>query len=73
MSDEDDYEGPLFELFKMLQRGQFMTTLQIAYEMKCPKVTAYRRLKALKKRGCEFQTRLVREGVSGPKSVAYAL
>lgn len=68
-----DETGQLSALAKILSRGQFVTALQISIEMNCTKATAYHRLSALRERGCKMQVCKIREGVTGPRSMAYAL
>lgn len=60
-------------LTEILSRGQFVTALQISIEMNCTKATAYHRLSVLRERGCKMQVRKVREGITGPRSKAYAM
>ena len=60
-------------LVQLLTRGNFITATQLAVEMGCSKVVAYKRLKNLRKQGHVLQTCLIREGVTGPKSRAYAI
>lgn len=66
-------ESALVELIRLLSTGTMMTAAQIAQQTGCSKPVAYDRLKALRRRGVEFQRVMVRDGVSGPKSVAYAI
>lgn len=66
-------ESALIELIRLLSSGNMMTAAQIAQQTGCSKPVAYDRLCMLKRRGVEFQTVTVREGVTGPKSIAYAI
>lgn len=66
-------EDALAELVELLSQGQMLTAMQIAARTGCSKPVAYERLEALRKRGTRFQTVKVREGVTGPKSIAYAV
>ena len=63
----------LRKLVHILSQGEFVTATRIAYEQRCSKRVAYRRLRQLKSLGFEFQTCRLREGVSGPLSKAYAI
>ena len=54
-------------------RGWFYTAVQISEVMGCSKLSAYRYLKQLKEYGYKMETKIVREGVTGPKSVAYKI
>lgn len=66
-------EDALAVLIDLLSSGQFVTAAQIAVKTGCSKPVAYDRLEALRKRGVVFQTMRIREGLTGPKSVAYAI
>jgi len=63
----------LRELVTILTRGEFVTARQIAYEQRCSKRIAYRRIRQLETLGFEFQTLRLREGVSGPEAKGYAI
>lgn len=69
---QDDYEKALRQLVKLLRKG-YATAAQIATEMGCSKMVAYRRLRALSERDYTLRTQLVREGSSGPKALAYTI
>ena len=66
------YEDTLRELVRLLRR-RYMTAKQIVARMGCSKMVAYRRLQTLDERGYAFETQTVREGVTGPRSVAYKI
>lgn len=66
-------EKDLIELIRVLSQGRMLTVMQIVEQTGCSKPVAYERLEALRKRGVVFQTVKVREGITGPKSVAYAI
>lgn len=50
---------------------QSMTARQVAKRMRCSKQTAHNRLKALSKTGCVLKKEPVRDGKTGPESIAY--
>ena len=66
-------EEALAELIRLLSGGQMLTAAQIMTQTGCSKPVAYDRIEALRKRGVVFQTVRVREGSTGPRSVAYAI
>ncbi len=66
------YEDALRELARLLRRGP-ITAKRVVAEMGCSKVALYLRLRELEARGHVFQTRMLREGLAGPLSKAYAL
>ncbi len=66
-------EGALVDLIRILSEGRMLTAVQIAAQTGCSKPVAHDRLRTLRKRGVPFQTIRVREGITGPKSVAYAI
>jgi len=68
-----DNSEQLVLLAQLLSDGRFMTAAQIAIESDCSKSIVKRRLLRLREAGFEFVTQRVREGLSGPKSVAYAI
>lgn len=66
-------EPELRTLVALLGAGCFVTAKQIVIETKCSKPSVHRRLKELKKRGHVIKTCRLREGSTGPKSIAYAI
>ncbi len=66
-----DHDAELARLERFLSRG-FHTVAQIAKSMRCSKVTAHRRIRALKKRR-KLATHKIREGAAGPLSIGYAV
>lgn len=67
-----EHNAELERLERRLSRGIYFTVAQIATWMGCSKVTAHRRVRALKKRR-KLVTQKVRRGAAGPLSVAYAV
>lgn len=63
----------LRELVYILTQGEFVTATRIAYEQRCSKRVAYRRIRQLANLGFEFQIHRLREGMSGPLAKAYAI
>lgn len=68
-----DNSKELDALARILSTGRLMTAAQIALETGCGKTTAHKRIRQLKERGHNLVQQRVREGVSGPKAIAYAL
>lgn len=65
-------EEDLQRLMKIFGRGKLLTARQIAELMDCSRPVAYARVRALKDRGFKLTEKQVREGSSGPMSIAYA-
>jgi predicted transcriptional regulator len=66
-----EHDVELDRLTRLLSRGWF-TIARIAERMDCSKVTAHRRVRALKKRR-KLVTQKMREGAAGPLSISYRL
>lgn len=67
----EDYEGSLESLARLLRR-KAMTAQEIADAVGCTRVTAYARLRRLRKSGIEVEIeRVDRDGVTGPRARAY--
>lgn len=56
-----------------LLRGKFLTAAAIAKKSDCARSVVARRLERLQEQGCELVTKKVREGKSGPVSIAYSI
>lgn len=65
-------EVELQELAELLRRRP-MTIARIAAKTKCSKVTAYKRVRALRNRGFAVQVKRVRGSLVGPYSTEYSL
>lgn len=61
---------PVTELRKILTR-RWLTARQIAEHFECGKLTAYRRVRALREQGYRVFERPTREGKTGPLSKAF--
>jgi len=65
-----EHDRALAALTNLLSHG-FYTISEIARNMRCSKVTAHRRIRALAKRR-KLRVSRVRQGAAGPLSIAYS-
>jgi len=72
MPTRDEYKTTLDRLFVLLQVKP-LTAQQIARRMRCGKLTAYRRVQALRAQGVKVAEHDVRQGKTGPKARAFSV